>query len=225
MSTSSQRQVIWTSLGIGGRGPGSRRHRGLIIAVGVVVLLIAVIALANRSSQSKNAADDLLAPEISHSREGAQSAAAKMASALGSETMFNPDDRHGLLQIIAEPDRRNQVIQDYDAEYTAAFNKTIGLDSQGRPPAGATFVSRTMPAGTTVRSYAGSTADVSVWCSTLFGLTGETAAKKIPLTTGWLTMTMTLRWTEDGWKLADFQQTDGPKPTDAGAKFGTVPQL
>nr|WP_168506003.1 hypothetical protein [Streptomyces sp. S1D4-11]QIY93987.1 hypothetical protein HEP87_07810 [Streptomyces sp. S1D4-11] len=26
-------------------------------------------------------------------------------------------------------------------------------------------------------------------------------------------------------KLADFQQTDGPKPTDADAKFGTAPQL
>lgn len=36
-------------------------------------------------------------------------------------------------------------------------------------------------------------------------------------------MTMTLRWTEDGWKLADFQQTDGPKLTDA--KSGTAPQL
>jgi hypothetical protein len=34
-----------------------------------------------------------------------------------------------------------------------------------------------------------------------------------------------LRWTEGGWKLADFQQTDGPKPTDADAKFGTAPQL
>ncbi|SFH06915.1 hypothetical protein [Streptomyces mirabilis] len=91
MATSSQRQVIWTSLGTGGRGPGSRRRRGLIIAVGVVVLLIAAIALATRSSQSKHAADDLLAPEISHSHGGAQSAAAKMASALGSETMFNPE--------------------------------------------------------------------------------------------------------------------------------------
>ncbi|WP_331729155.1 hypothetical protein OG698_47840 (plasmid) [Streptomyces sp. NBC_01003] len=29
----------------------------------------------------------------------------------------------------------------------------------------------------------------------------------------------------DVWKLADFQQTDGPKPTDAGAKFGTASQL
>ncbi|MEV4450577.1 hypothetical protein [Streptomyces mirabilis] len=26
-------------------------------------------------------------------------------------------------------------------------------------------------------------------------------------------------------KLADFQQTDGPKPTDADAKFGTALQL
>ncbi|MFD9515330.1 hypothetical protein [Streptomyces mirabilis] len=45
------------------------------------------------------------------------------------------------------------------------------------------------------------------------------------LPTGLLTMAMTLRWAEDGCMLAGFQQTDGPKPTAAGAKFGTASHL
>ncbi|MEU0074091.1 hypothetical protein ABZ027_31820 [Streptomyces sp. NPDC006332] len=223
MTTSGQRPVIWADIDTG-RGSGRRRHRALIITVGVVVLLIAVIAIATRERPSTKpaAATDLLAPEIPHSRAGAESTAAKIASAVGSEAMFRPDDRHYLLQVTAVPDQRSRLIQDYDATY-GPFTKQLGLDAQGNPPAGATFVSRTMPAGTTIRAYTDSTAEVDVWCSTLFGLTGKNVSKPIPVKTGWLTMTMTLRWTTDGWRLADFEQKDGPEP--GAAKFGEVPQL
>jgi hypothetical protein len=199
----------------------------LIPAVTVAVLLIAAIALAGRdqsSAQSPTVATDLLAPEIPHSPEGAQSAAAKVASALGSEKMFSEQDRHNLVQLIAEPDQRSKMITDTDADY-GPLARRIGLDTDGQPPAGAEFVSRTMPAGTTVRSYTRDTAAVSVWCATLFGLTGETAAEEIPLDTGWATMTLTLHWTDDGWKLISFDQTDGPKPGAADGKFGEAPQL
>lgn len=115
------------------------------------------------------------------------------------------------------------MIQEYDADYSPEFNKQLGLDTQGRPPTGATFVSRSMPAGTTLRSYQDTTAEVSVWCSTLFGHTAENATDPIPVKTGWITMRVTLRWTDKGWRMTDFQQTDGPEPTDA--EFGTAPQL
>ncbi|MGY6026891.1 hypothetical protein [Streptomyces spinosirectus] len=82
-----------------------------------------------------------------------------------------------------------------------------------------------MPAGTTVRNYADSTAEVSVWCTTLFGLTGKNIADPIPLKTGWLTVTLSLRWTADGWRLSEFAQKDGPEPTDAGAQVGAAPKL
>jgi hypothetical protein len=82
-----------------------------------------------------------------------------------------------------------------------------------------------MLAGTIVRGYAGDTADVSVWCSTLFGLTAKNASDPIPVKTGWITMALTLRWTSDGWRLVEFTQQDGPEPTDADAVFGKTPQL
>ena len=50
-------------------------------------------------------------------------------------------------------------------------------------------------------------------------------ASKAPITSGWLTMTMVLHWTDDGWKITDFEQKDGPEPTDADVKFGMAPQL
>ncbi|WP_331729768.1 hypothetical protein [Streptomyces chartreusis] len=222
MTTRIQWRPIRTAAAKSGRSP-----RILIPAVTVVVLLIAAIALAGRdqsSAQSPTTATDLLAPEIPHSPEGAQSAAAKVASALGGEKMFGEQDRHNLIQLIAEPSQRGKMITDTDADY-APLGRRIGLDADGQPPAGATFVSRTMPAGTTIRSYTGGTADVSVWCATLFGLTGETAAEEIPLDTGWVTMTMTLHWTDDGWKLTSFEQETGPEPDAAGGKFGEAPQL
>ncbi|MFD7057200.1 hypothetical protein ACFWBS_55975 [Streptomyces mirabilis] len=147
-----------------------------------------------------------------------------MATAFGSEQMFSTTARHQLLQVTVEPDQRSKLIQDTDTQY-GPFTKQLGLDTEGRPPAGATFVSRTMPAGTTIRSYTGSTADVDVWCASLFGLTGANAGKQIPVKEGWLTMTMSLHWTSDGWKLTAYTQKDGPQPTDQGAEFGTAPQL
>ncbi|MEY9998200.1 hypothetical protein ABIE67_010321 [Streptomyces sp. V4I8] len=147
MTTKIQWRPIRTTVSESSRSP-----RVLIPAVTVVVLLIAALALAGRdesSAQEPTSTPDLLAPEIPHSRAGAQSAAASAASRLGGEEMFSEQGRHHLIQLIAEPDRRNQIIKDTDADY-GPLARQIGLDIEGRPPAGAAFVSRTMPAGTTV---------------------------------------------------------------------------
>jgi hypothetical protein len=82
-----------------------------------------------------------------------------------------------------------------------------------------------MPAGTTVRSYTGDTATVDVWSSTLFGLTAKNASDPIPVKTGWITMSLTLRWTTQGWRLTEFTQQNGPEPTDADVVFGKAPQM
>ncbi|MGX1548758.1 hypothetical protein [Streptomyces adustus] len=68
--------------------------------------------------------------------EGAQSAAAAMTSALGSERMFADGTRHDLLQAIAIPDQGAQLIADYDDQYRP-FAERLGLDTEGHPPAGA----------------------------------------------------------------------------------------
>ncbi|MFC9076686.1 hypothetical protein ACFTY7_06510 [Streptomyces sp. NPDC057062] len=95
--------------------------------------------------------------------------------------------------------------------HTTAFNRKIGLDKEGQPPAGATFVSRTMPAGTVVRAYRPEEATVDVWCTGLFGLTDKDA-QEIPLKTSWFTMTVTVRWTHDGWRVSEFSRRTARSP-------------
>ncbi|MFI8242619.1 hypothetical protein ACIF83_36145 [Streptomyces sp. NPDC085866] len=192
----------------------------------VVVLLIAGIALANRGGASggkPEAAVDPMSVEIPHSSEGAQCAAAKMAAVLGSERMFDPIRRGDIVQRIVVPERRLAVQKAVDADYTTAFNEKLGLDENGKPPAGATFVSRAMPAGVTVRHYDSREATIDVWCAGLLGLTGKGAPKQLPVTTSWFTQTLTVRWTDEGWRLAEFTQQDGPEPT--AGEYGQTPQL
>ncbi|XES01603.1 hypothetical protein HEP87_64685 [Streptomyces sp. S1D4-11] len=57
------------------------------------------------------------------------------------------------------------------------------------------------------------------------GLTGAASDKAIPLKTEWITMTLNLRWSEDGWKLVGFDQKTGLTPEDADPEFGEAPQL
>ncbi|MCZ0991801.1 hypothetical protein O1M54_50930 [Streptomyces diastatochromogenes] len=125
--------------------------------------------------------------EIPHSNEGAQSAAAKMAAVLGSERMFDLIRRGDIVQRAVVPKQRLAVQKALDADYTSAFNKKLGLDENGKRPAGATFVSPAMPAGVTVRHNDSREATVDVWCVGLLGLTGKGALKELPVTTSWFT--------------------------------------
>lgn len=229
MRTSDQQQIGETTAGTGRTGPlGSTRR--LVTVVAVAVVLIAAIALAGSqgwtvtSGGSATAATDPLAPEIQHSREGAQSAAAKMGSAMGTENFFTEQGRHDVLQRIADPDRRSALIKSFDASYSTAFIEGLGLDAQGQPPAGATFVSRALPAGTTVRHYDAKEAVVEVWCTAFLGLTGKGVQDEIQAKANWYTMTLTLHWTDGGWRMAAFTQKAGPDLSDA-TDFGAAPQL
>jgi hypothetical protein len=146
-----------------------------------------------------------------------------MGSAMGAENFFTEQGRHDVLQRIADPDHRSALITKFDATYRA-FDKTLGFDAQGQPPAGSTFVSRALPAGTTVRHYDAREAVVEVWCSVFLGLTGKGVKDEIPAKADWVTMTITLHWTDGGWRLAAFAQTAGPDLSDAPT-FGAAPQL
>lgn len=200
--------------------PGNRPRRLPIAITAVVVLLIAVIALAGRTPSNSPApapaSDNAPRTQTMHSRQGAETVAARLAEKFGSEVMFGEHGRRGLIEETVVPQRREQMIADADADYSR-LARQIGLDDQGRPPAGAKFVSRTTAVHTTVRHYEDDAAEVEVWCSATFGLTGKNITE-IPPSTSWLTMTLTLNWHQsDGWLLADLQQRDGPEPGTAGA--------
>ncbi|GAA2105341.1 hypothetical protein GCM10009801_81660 [Streptomyces albiaxialis] len=225
--------------GEGGRTPTPRPGRSLITVVGVVVLLIAAIAFANRGggdggsddggggggSDRKPEAAQPTAPSgekpvqsdpgkipsgFSKSEQGAESAAANYAMALGGDGMFREDSRHEIVEAVAAPSALDKLQSGFDADYSRSLNKSIGLDEKGKAPSGSTFVNRTMPAGTDVKKYGSDKATVAVWCTGLFGVAGEKSTK--PVTASWFTITFQLEWSDGDWKVTDSKQKKGPTP-------------
>ncbi|QES48991.1 hypothetical protein DEJ50_15370 [Streptomyces venezuelae] len=211
----------------------ARSSRGLVTVVGVVVLLIAAIAFANQSDEppadratDTPAASSPTAPSgvapvdakngtipsgFAQTEQGAQSAAANYAVALGSDGMFDAVRRRDIVNAVYVPDvaAANQV--EVDRQYTdPGFLAAIGLDANGKAPKGLTFISRTNPVGTKTEKFTGDTATVSVWQSSLFGLAGE--GSKNPVSESWFTNTFELRWADGDWRITSFTQKDGPAP-------------
>lgn len=204
-----------------------RRHRGLIASGAVVAVLVGAIALAGQGDGGRTGPTAELSTGSSladavRSERGAAGAAARYAALLGGEAMFTPEARRAVVDSIAAPAARGRLQTTLDEDYTSAFNARIGLDSSGRPPAGRVFVSRTMPAGTSVTKYSLDAATVAVWCSGLFGVTGPDS--KAPVTTSWFTVSLSLQWSAGGWKVTGFTQTEGPDPSER-AEFGQAPPL
>ncbi len=206
--------------------------------VGVVVLLIAAIAFANMGggggSGTAGSGDGArkgvgseptrpsgvkpvdgktggIASGFAHSEQGAQSAAANFAVALGSDGMFRAASRREIVGAVYATDVAAVRQGDLDKVYSdPAFLKKIGLDAGGNAPKGMTFVSRTNPAGARIVKYEGDTASVAVWYSSLFGLAGE--GSTTPVAESWYTNTFDLKWTDNDWKVTGFTQKDGPTP-------------
>ncbi|MFD8414059.1 hypothetical protein ACFV2Q_20260 [Streptomyces sp. NPDC059650] len=209
-----------------------RASRSLVTVVGVVVLLIAAIAFANQSGSGPETPSAEARPStaptqptgtrpvdgknagiptgFAHDEQGAQSAASNYAVALGSDGMFSAARRHAIVDAVADEGARTKLQAGFDADYSAALLSQIGLTKDGLAPAGATFVSRTVPVGTKVKSFASGTASVDVWCIGMFGLTGEKSTR--PVTSGWFTISMTLKWNGSDWKVVETTQKDGPTP-------------
>ncbi|MEV0281564.1 hypothetical protein AB0I22_34980 [Streptomyces sp. NPDC050610] len=224
----------------GGRpGRTGFTSRNLMTVVGVVVLLVAAIAFANRGGGSdhgddggssgkggdRNTRAQATAPTgvkpvdgknngipkgFAHTEQGAQSAAANYAVALSSDGMFRSETRHRIVAAVYAPDVVTARQSDYDQAYSSERSVKIGLKTDGTAPSGMTFVSRSNPAGTKAASYQDGAASVSVWYSTLFGLAGEHS--KNPVSEGWYTSTFQLKWIGDDWKVTAFTQKDGPTP-------------
>ncbi|MFF5707189.1 hypothetical protein ACFY7H_32580 [Streptomyces sp. NPDC012794] len=227
----------------GGPRRNPRSSRGLITVVGVVVLLIAAIAFANRSqdappdsspSSDKPPAADSTAPTgtapvtgkaagvptgFAHDEQGAQSAAANYTVALGSDGMLKKDVRHALVDGIYTPEAAARRKGTQDAAYSPAFLATLGLDANGNAPQGSTFVTRAVPVGTRVEGYNPTTAKVAVWYTGLVGMSGPKSTS--PVRTTWKTWTFELTWTADGWKVASDSQQDGPAPVPGDVPAST----
>ncbi|APS20649.1 membrane protein [Streptomyces sp. Tue 6075] len=221
--------------------PGARRpvrnSRSLVTITGIVVLLVAAIAFANRGGGSDDDAspgaksrgtagstptaatgtkpvqgkNGTIPSGFAHDEQGAQSAAANYSVALVSDGMFSQGQRREISKAVYAPDVASARRDDLDKVYSdESFLASIGLNPDGSAPEGLTFISRANPVGTKVEKYAGDTASVAVWYSALFGLAGE--GSKNPVSESWYTTTYELRWVDGDWKISDFQQKDGPVP-------------
>jgi len=226
------------------RRGGRSSSRSLVTVVGVVVLLIAAIAFANRGGDDSPSGGDKPATSptsatgnrpvetksagiptgFAHSEQGAQSAAANYAVALGSAEMFNTARRHEIVSTVYAPDVAAARQSDLDRAYSSeSFLSNIGLTKHGAAPRGQTFISRIIPVGTKVTSSGTDSATVEIWYTSLFGLSGEASTN--PVSESWYTTTYELKWVGNDWKVTDFQQKDGPVPVGRDQKASTADDM
>ncbi|MGQ5636619.1 MULTISPECIES: hypothetical protein [unclassified Streptomyces] len=230
------------------RTPHRSSSRSLVTVVGVVVLLIAAIAFANRGDGSSSDGSTAKGSQphtsstaatgtrpvdtktgsipsgFAHTEQGAQSAAANYAVALGSAEMFDTARRHEIVNALYAPNVAAARQSALDSAYSSQqFLSNIGLTKDGTPPEGQTFVSRVIPAGTKVVSAKPDEATVDVWYTSLFGLSGD--ASKNPVTESWYTTTYVLKWVANDWKISSDQQKDGPVPVGRDQKASTADDM
>ncbi|GHF19162.1 MULTISPECIES: hypothetical protein [Streptomyces] len=232
------------------RGLPSRRN--LMTVVGVVVLLIAAIAFANRgggnsgsgnggsgSGADKGASSRATAPTgtkpvegkgasglpsgFAHSEQGAASAAANFAVSLVSADILKPQRRHQIVEQIFTGDKAPELQTKLDAAYSKDFLAKLGLNENGDAAKGMTYVSRTVPVGTKATEYSDSSASVDVWCTGVFGTAGT--GSTTPVANDWFTMTIKLRWVDNDWKAEAFSQKDGPAPVNSDRTASTADEI
>ncbi|WP_326581217.1 hypothetical protein OG889_23475 [Streptomyces sp. NBC_00481] len=219
--------------------------RSLVTIVGVVVLLIAAIAFANRGGGDTDTgsgdAKTETAPTaasgerpvttkaggipsgFAHDQQGAESAAANYSVVLVSADILKPVRRSEIVQQVFVAEKVADLEDSLNKAYDASFLADVGLDENGNAPSGSTYVSRTMPVGTKATSYSDSTATVEVWCTGVFGTASEDTTS--PVTSDWFTMTLKLRWTDDDWKVESFAQKEGPAPVNGDNKVSTADEI
>ncbi|WP_406113209.1 hypothetical protein [Kitasatospora purpeofusca] len=232
----------------------ARPLRTLLTVLLVVTLLVLAISIANRgkpdpgTAATGGSADRAAAPTATsgagpapsgdqpvtatvngiaagfpHSDQGAQSAAANYAVAIGSADMFRTDSRHTIVTTIADPAAAQALQSRLDQGFSPETAARFGVDAQGRAPKGMTFVSRTVPVGTKSSGYTSESAKVEVWCTGLFGVAGESSVR--PVSEEWFTLTLSLRWVGEDWKLADYSRASGPAPVPPDQQAATAEEI
>ncbi|MGW6564212.1 hypothetical protein [Streptomyces sp. NPDC054975] len=241
MGGSGQTRTRLPEGGTGDPYASPRRPRGsrsLITAVGVVVLLIAAIAFANRgdgdrgtdNTSGSTTSSDQKSPTsptgvrpvpgkngtipmgFARDEQGAQSAAANFSVALVSADILKPERRSEIVRQLFVQEKVAELETSFDKAYSREFLDKLGLDENGNAAAGMTYVSRTAPVGTKVTQFSESAATVEVWCTGVFGTAGVSSTN--PVTNDWFTMTLALRWADNDWKVESFSQKEGPAPVN-----------
>ncbi|MEV8589523.1 hypothetical protein [Streptomyces sp. NPDC051180] len=232
----------------GGARRPVRSSRSLLTVVGVVVVLVGAIALANRGGgdpadaagpragtpgdSAPTAATGVrpvsgkngrIPTGYAHDDQGAQSAATNYAVALGSAEMFQDGPREDIVRAIHDPAVVDDLLKRLDASYSAGLMADIGLDETGLAPSGMTFVSRTVPVGAKVLDYTETSATVEVWCTGLVGLAGAGSTR--PVTSTWFTITEKLTWVGGDWRVQSSSQKEGPTPVNGDNRASVADEI
>ncbi|MEY9858957.1 hypothetical protein ABH935_004584 [Catenulispora sp. GAS73] len=155
-------------------------------------------------------------------QSGAEAAASNYVAAYVSEAMVHTNQRHAMIQAIADPAIAPHLQTELDAAFGAAA-RGYGLDANGNPPAGQTLVYRGVPAGVRVDSYTNTKAVVDVWTCTIDGIAGN--GSTYPVSATWTTLTITLTWVNNDWRWNDFAQIDGPTPVGGTQQASSATDL
>ncbi|MGP4109863.1 hypothetical protein ACTWP5_02955 [Streptomyces sp. 4N509B] len=229
-------------------------RRSLVTIVSVVVLLLGAIVVANQTggeggegstgAQEQDGEGGQAAPTapsgdspvevgtsglpsgFSQSEQGAESAAANYAVALGSSDMFDPVEREAIVAAVYTPEAALDQGEALQERYTDPdFLASIGLAEDGSAPEGMTFVSRVLPVGTRVVEFSedADAARVEVWYAALFGLAGEESTN--PVVESWYTGTYDLAWSGDDWKVTGYSQEDGPVPVARDQRASSAEEM
>ncbi|AOP50441.1 hypothetical protein [Streptomyces lydicus] len=237
--------------GSGRRPRTGMSSRNLVTIVGVIVLLLAAIAFANRDGSGNNESPDDsakgpaadaarptsptgtkpvagktsgIATGFAKTEQGAQSAAANYVVALSSDGMYKSNQRDTIVNAVYTPSAATARKDSLRKVYTdPKFLGRIGLKPDGTAPGGMTFVSRANPVGTKTEKFEATTAKVSVWYSLLFGIAGQ--GSQNPVAESWYTSTMQLQWVNGDWKVVGFTPKAGPAPVGGDQTAATAKDM
>ncbi|KOU29857.1 membrane protein, partial [Streptomyces sp. WM6372] len=177
-------------------------------------------ATGTRPVDGKNGA---IPKGFAHDEQGAQSAAANYAVALVSADILKPPMRRQIVRQVFVADKVSELETRLDQAYGKTFLDQAGLDANGNAAQGLTYISRTVPVGTKTTKYSDTTTSVEVWCTGVFGTAGVGSTN--PVSNDWFTMTLTLRWAENDWKVDSFAQKDGPAPVHTDRTASTAEEI
>jgi hypothetical protein len=155
-------------------------------------------------------------------QSGAEAAASNYVAAYVSEPMIHTNQRHAMIEAIADPAIAPHLQSELDTAFGAAA-RGYGLDANGNPPAGQTLVYRGVPAGVRVDSYTNTKAVVDVWTCTIDGIAGN--GSTYPVSATWSTLSITLTWVNNDWRWNDFGQADGPTPVGGTQQASSATDL
>ncbi len=233
----------------GSAEPLSRPGRSLLMVVGVVVLLIAAIAFANRGGgdggshtsgdsgspgaaptaptgdKPVRASDDTtgIPSGFAHTKQGAQSAAANYAVALGGDGMSSSrSQRHAIVHARSSPrqGRLRCARRVTRTTSTQLSQQKIGPEERRNRSGRHDVRLAHSPGWHEGHRLHRRSAKVDVWCTGLFGMAGKDSTN--PVTSDWFTDAVRhVAWTHGDWKVTGFAQKDGPAPVRGDNKAST----